>query len=287
VSLFSADVFACAPGGAPRRLSPGDGVYYQPCVHPFGSHVVYAGAATGPPRIWLQDLRSGATSALTPADSGARHPVFSADGARIAFTSDRDADVHETVEEMQPHGLPPAGSLFAMDPDGGRLVQLTRGPACDQRPCFHPDGRSLVFVSSRAGGLTLWRVPADGSAEPTPLPYTGFAYRPWLSPDGGWLYFFRDVGGRHRICRLRPECAEFEPLPNDDDGMSHGPFADPGGEVLLVHTTRGGAWGLWELPLDGSPPRRLATPGVDHPTHGTRARDGTLVFDAVREPAAA
>jgi TolB protein len=285
VSSFRADVYVWRRGDRPRCITPGDGVYYQPCIDPAGSRVVFAGGASGPPRIWLHELATGETRALTPASSGARHPVFSADGTRIAFTSDRETgEPPERVEDMQPHGLAPRGHLFVAVSDGAAPVQLTRGPHTDQRPCFHPDGRTLAFVTSRAGGLALWWVSADGRGDPRPLAYTGFGYRPWFSTDGRWLYFFRDVNGRHGICRVGLEQSDFEPLANDDVGMSHGPFADPGGEVLLVHSTRGGAWGLWELPLDGSPPRRLETPGIGHPTHGTRARDGTLAFDAVHGP---
>ncbi|MEJ7583968.1 MAG: hypothetical protein WKF43_07735 [Acidimicrobiales bacterium] len=48
-----------------------------------------------------------------------------------------------------------------------------------------------------------------------------------------------------------------------------------------MHSDRDGAWGLHELPLDGSPMRPLRPPGREHAicAHGTRARNGVLTFD--------
>jgi len=283
MTAFKADIYAWHPSGPVRRISAGDGVYYQACIRPDGAMVTYAGAGSGPPRIWCAGTDGTvAPEPLTPAESGARHPVFSADGARIAFTSDRcSGAASQTVAEMNGGGAPTHGNIFVMGSDGAGVVQLTDGPYVDQRPCFTRDGSRVLFVSNRAGrGLTLWAAAVDGSGAVEPLPYRGPAYRPWFSIDGEWLFFFRDMDGRHQICRLRPADEQFEPLPNDDDGNSHGPFADPAGKTLLMHSTRGGGgYRLWELPLDGTPPTRLEVPGYERPTHGTRGRNGMVTFD--------
>ncbi|MCP4003426.1 MAG: hypothetical protein GY725_04445 [bacterium] len=176
---------------------------------------------------------------MTSSDSGARHPVFSWDGSRVAFSSDRKSPgAKQSVEDITPLGLPVDGDLFVIDASGGQSVQFTEGPYLDQRPCFSPDGSTIVFVSNREDRLGLWSVPSDGTADPQPLPNTGFVYRPWFSTDGRTLFLFRDVDGRHQICRIGVSDTEFEPLRNDDRGRSHGPFVDPNGKVLLFHSTR-------------------------------------------------
>ncbi|HEY1740416.1 MAG TPA: hypothetical protein VGI86_17010, partial [Acidimicrobiia bacterium] len=75
----------------------------------------------------------------------------------------------------------------------------------------------------------------------------------------------------------------FHPLENDDRGNTHGPAMDPRGDRLIVHSDRDGRWGLYELPLDGSPMRPLWPPGHEHDVcaHGTRGRNGVLTFDRV------
>ena len=49
---FSADVYAWFPYGKVQRISPGDGIYYQACIHPEGTHAVFYGGASGPVRVW-------------------------------------------------------------------------------------------------------------------------------------------------------------------------------------------------------------------------------------------
>jgi dipeptidyl aminopeptidase/acylaminoacyl peptidase len=281
-SQFGAWVGARYADGRVVRLSPDNGFFYQACVHPRGTQALYSGALSGPPRIWLVDLDPlGTPSALTPEDSGARHPVWSWDGSRIVFTSDRSTSGDsQPVEEIPPQGMPSLGNIFVMAPDGSGVTQLTFGDFADQRPTFSPDGSTIVFVSNREGRLGLWRVRADGTDDPEPLPYRAMGYRPWFGVGGDRLYFFTQDGDRHRVAtaELDTDAAEF--LDNDDQGWTHGTFADPNGEVLIVHSTRiGGKYQLFEIPLDGAPMRPIEIDGVPHPMHGTRSHNGVITFD--------
>lgn len=287
---FYTDVFAWNPDGTVKRISPGDGIFFQPCIHPEGSHVVYYGNSSGPPRVWTAHLRTGEITALTSPSASARHPVFDWTGDRIAFSSDHVFDQkHERVEEMTPAGEPPANcsfNIFVMDADGGNLQQVTKGEFQDERPCFSPDGKDITFVSDRMGQKSgLWTVPAAGSQEPRPLLRKGWGYRPWYSVDGKFIFFYTDVNRRHRICRMPAQGGGITPLPNDIFRLSHGPFADPSGTCLLVHAIKdGNRHNIWELPLNGDPPRKLAPPGFDkiHNGHATRAKNGIITFDALR-----
>jgi Tol biopolymer transport system component len=282
---FSADVHAWFPDGKVQRISPGDGIYYQACIHPEGSHVVFYGGASGPVRVWRSDLATFDCEPLTEPDTGAVHPVYSWDGQQIAFASDRGVRQRRTtVEEMTPLGPKVQGmvfNLFVMSADGAHVRQITRGPYRDHRPCFSPDGQTIVFVSDRAGPPRLWKVAMDGESEPAPLQKDAWGYRPWFSADGRSVYFFTDVEGRHQICRMSSHDGAWEPLANDDQGQSHGPFFEWSRQQLLMHSTRGAEkHSLWELPLDGGEPRMLRPPGFDEEmAHGTRGRNGVITFD--------
>ncbi|MFW2333379.1 TolB family protein [Ilumatobacter sp.] len=279
---YGAWVGARLADGRVVRLSPDDGFHYQACVRPDGLDALFSGAASGPPRIWSVTIDpAGAPVALTPTDSGARHPAWSWSGDRIAFTSDRATPgAPQHVEDISPQGTPDSGNIFVMAPDGSRVEQLTGGAVADQRPTFSPDGSTVVFVSNREDRIGLWSVPSDGSEPPTPLPYRGFAYRPWFGVDGTTVYCFTIDGDRHRVARIGLDDDDLELLANDDRGWTHGPFADPNGQVLIAHSTRvDGRYRLFEIPLDGSPMCEITVDGVEHPMHGTRSRNGVITFD--------
>ena len=173
-----------------------------------------------------------------------------------------------------------------MDSNGKNVRQITKGPYQDERPCFSPDGKYITFVSNRKDKKSsLWTVPVHGSEEPKALLQQGWGYRPWYSVDGLWIFFYTDVNRRHRICKIPAKGGKVIPLPNDDFRLSHGPFADPSGKCLLVHAIKDGNWhGIWEIPLNGDPPRKLMPPGFEkiHHGHATRATNGIITFDALR-----
>src|SRR6476659_3062901 len=68
-------------------------------------------------------------------------PVWSPDATSIVFTSDRNG----------------SADLCRGKPDGTGLERLTDKPAYDDQAAFSPDGKQLVFVTTRAGGTSdLW-----------------------------------------------------------------------------------------------------------------------------------
>ncbi len=230
---YYADVYAWFPDGTVKKASPGDGIYLQACIHPNGTHLIYSGNKSGPPRVWITDLKTGQKKPLTPEDSGARQAVFSWSGKKIAFISDRNFhQAPQTVEEMPATGIPPKDSrtnIFVMDIDGSNVKQITKGAFLDQRPAFSPDGKYIAFVRTVNKLWRLYVVPIDGSAEPRELPIKGWGYRPWFSVDGKTIYFQTNVDGRNRIVKIPFEGGEVIPLANDDTGMSRGAFADQDG----------------------------------------------------------
>ena len=279
------DIWAWAPGGGTVRIPPGDGAYMQACIHPEGAQVVFwGGPPEARPRLWLSPTDGSDPVALTAPDVGARHGSFGLTGDRIAFTSDAASGAPGgSMADETPAGNPTSGhwNLFTMAVDGSDVRQVTEGPWVDQRPALSPDGTTIAFVSDR--GLGLWLVPADGSRDPEPLDEGLFLYRPAWAPDGASLYAFHITEARRRVGVVDLGTRTFTPLANDDRGNTHGPWPDPRGDRLTVHSDREGSWRLWELPLDGSPMQRLDPPGHEDAVcaHGTRARDGRLTFDGV------
>ena len=76
-----------------------------------------------------------------------------------------------------------------MNADGTGVHQLTAETgSVNYRPRATPDGRHIVFISTRAGQQNVWRMDADGS-NPRQLTFGAGETTPYVSPDGQWLYY--------------------------------------------------------------------------------------------------
>lgn len=74
--------------------------------------------------------------------------------------------------------------LWLVDVDGKSLRQLTTHPDADMNPRWMPDGKSILFVSTRSGSAQVWRISAEGgeSEQVTKLPMDVGCLA--VSPDG-------------------------------------------------------------------------------------------------------
>lgn len=120
------------------------------------------------------------------------YPVWSPDGSRIAFDSNRD--------DPNPHDDTVINDVFTMEPDGGGLIRLTDGVGTHTDPAYSPDGSLIAFASDRGRypakqGIYVMNA-ADGSQvrRVTSLPpAASLDHVPRFSPDGTRLVFTRDV----------------------------------------------------------------------------------------------
>jgi TolB protein len=288
LSSFRSDVYWWEPDGRVSRISPGDGIYFMACVHPDGDHTVFWGGSEHRPRLWIAD-GAGAVEAITDGRRSARYPAYSADGGTLAYSASSHptemvAHLSRRSTASGPH-LRARMSIVVRGTDG-REHDITDGRHQDQRPAISPDGTKIAFISDRLGRNGLWITRSDGLTTPSPLVIDRPVYRPWWSIDGQRIFFFT-FGMRHQVHSVSALGGPPTPLANDDRGYSHGPYADPDGTHLLMHSTREArsipnVWALFELPLDGGRPRRLMPPGHERGAHGTRARNGVVTFDVSR-----
>jgi dipeptidyl aminopeptidase/acylaminoacyl peptidase len=101
-------------------------------------------------------------------------PQVSPDGRTVVFvvrTTDLEANRGRT-------------DLWLVGADGAGLRRLTAHPDSDTNPRFTPDGREVLFLSTRGGSGQVWRIPLGGgeavAVTELPLDVGGFA----VSPDG-------------------------------------------------------------------------------------------------------
>jgi WD40 repeat protein len=155
--------------------------------------------------------------AIDPAHD--RDPVWSPDGSKIAFVSNRagDFDIHvmnadgtdlvalmedlgyDTSPTWSPDGTRIAfasnrglstGSIYVMNADGTNLVPLTNDGMLAGEPAWSPDGAKIAFSSEDQGSPAIFVMNADGSSV-TRLTSSNWDYTPTWSPDGSRIAFSR------------------------------------------------------------------------------------------------
>jgi len=111
------------------------------------------------------------------------YPLWSPDGAKIAFQSDRNG----------------AGEIFSMNPDGSHQTDLTQNPALDGAPAWSPDGSRIAFVSLRDGNPEIYVMNADGSGQMRLTNSPGWDAGPSWSADGSQIAFESDRDGMYHV----------------------------------------------------------------------------------------
>jgi Tol biopolymer transport system component len=169
-------------------------VLTTPRISPDGEHVVYASLdnVLNKTQIWVGDLRRGVRTRLTNGSSENGNPVWSPDGTRIAFTTDRkhQGDVYirpssgaggeEPVVEGSGGNYPEDWSL-----DGSHISYFRFTSEAKERiPAINvlslsADRPSIEFVR---GGVNT---PMFGGSR--------------FSPDGRWIAYASDESGRPEI----------------------------------------------------------------------------------------
>jgi Tol biopolymer transport system component len=128
----------------------------------------------------------------------------------------------------------PVVALFAIDPDGSDLVQLTNDDSA--YPAWSPDGRRLAFTMPQSDGS--WQIATmagDGSHRELLTSGAGVHDTPSWSPDGSWIAYsyspqvggsgFRtvlyriDADGSHPRLLGNPTTFDVQPHVSADDAQ--------------------------------------------------------------------
>lgn len=171
-------VIARRDGSGLRRLTSNGVEDWYPRWSPDGRKLVFFRGkkveGKGRYDIVQYDLRSGEEAVLMSTGSYEGDPVYTPDGSRIVFNSDRHGN-HD---------------VFIMNSDGTGVTRLTENLQSDYSAVVDPSGQWIVYVSQRDGVYELHRMSLDGGDD-LKLPVDREEnYKPDWSPDGKKLVFF-------------------------------------------------------------------------------------------------
>jgi tricorn protease len=225
--------------------------------------------------LWLVSREGGEARLLTSGDGTKTDPVFSPDGSMIAFSGDYDGNV----------------DVYVMPSDGGVPRRLTHHPAVDEVVGWSPDGKSVLFRSTRNSYSRfnrLFTVSLEGGLpRELPLPTAEFGA---FSPDGkhiayvpvdnnrrlsaiGWKRYRGGKASRVWIANLTDLNLDQVPRETSNDG-------NPmwvGGKVYFL-SDRNGPFTLFSYdPKDKKVEQALASNGTD--IKSASAGPGAIVYE--------
>jgi serine/threonine-protein kinase len=169
--------------------------------------------------IWVYEWQRNRMLRFTLGAGENERPVWTPDGLRIAFASDR---AERGVSNI----------YWQRSDVTGEIQRLTESNNPQRPNSWHPNGKFLAFAESNPQtGSDIMILPLEGSEVAGWKPGKPFAFvnsasnegRPVFSPDGRWLAYWSDESGRSEVY-VRP-------------------FPGPGAKRLI--STNGGTYPTW------------------------------------------
>jgi Tol biopolymer transport system component len=166
-------------------------------------------------------------------------PAWSPQGDLLAFTRGRVFAGGSTDNE-----------IYVVQPDGSGARNVTQHPANDALPSWSPDGKRLVFRSTRDGNKELYVINADSTGLTRLTSSPGTDTFPSWSPLGDRIVFASDRTGDFEIYTARPDGSDLKQLTHSP-GLDMHPVWSPDGKWICFASQRGGLKD--EHPLTGNP----------------------------------
>jgi dipeptidyl aminopeptidase/acylaminoacyl peptidase len=172
--------------------------------------------------IAIYDLSGRTTMRRLTLGGANRFPIWSADGQRIAYQSDREGDL----------------GIFWQRADGtGAVERLTKPEAGTGHvpDAWSPDGQTLLFEAVKDGRFSLWTRYATGKVERFGTVQSSVAIDAAFSPDGHWVAYAKAAPGQD----FPAARVYVEPFPSTgaiypaSNGLALTPLWPPGSKALL------------------------------------------------------
>ena len=90
--------------------------------------------------LWLTSPTGRWARQLIMTNSFCKQPVYSPDGKKIAFASDKNGNF----------------DIWTLALDNMQIEQITHDNNMDESPAWSPDGTKIAFVSTRSGLMEIW-----------------------------------------------------------------------------------------------------------------------------------
>src|SRR6185295_4229906 len=246
----------------------------EPAISPDRSEIAFVSGGD----IWTVPATGGEARLLVSHPANESRPLYSPDGRKLAFISNRTG----------------GGDIYVLSFDSGDIRRLTFDDGTEQLDAWSRDGRWIYFTSSSrdiSGMNDLFRVSADGG---TPMQVSADRYASEYfsapSPDGKTLAFtargiafgqwWRKGHSHLDECEIwitrEGEPSSYEQITEAGAKNMWPMWSGDGGSIYYV-SDRGGAQNIW-MSNTGSPQSRRERGGLAEARQVTKFTDGRVLW---------
>lgn len=239
ISAVVGEVYLVAvEGGEPKQLTFDGAGAGSVAWMPSGRELVFTSRHAGRSHLFRLAIDSGQPQWLAAGGNEAIYPTFARQGNRLAWTQNTNqSDIWRVTLKGQAGAAKPSG--------------LIASTASETSPSYSPDGRRIVFVSSRSGSDEIW---VSGSAGENPIPLTSFrgplAGSPRWSPDGKQIVFDCRPEGNADIFIVSSEGGRPRRL-TSDPAEDIVPSWSSDGRWVYFTSSRNGGLQVWKVAAEG------------------------------------
>ena len=245
--LYTLAVAGGNPSGEPRRISSHEFNTAGLVWKADGESLIVSAGLGSRFYLWSVDAGSGLARPLPIDSASAYDPAISYSSGRLAYAR------VETDTNIWRSDL--AGSAFS---EPRPFIHSTAAETDIQ---FCPDGKHIVFGSTRTGESAIWRSDADGSNQ---IPIARIdetrVGSPRCSPDGRWVVFDGYHEGNSDLYLVSAEGGEPKRLTKTPWDEIR-PVFTVDGKWILFGSQRDGKTDLWKIPAAGGEPVQLTRGG--------------------------
>ena len=237
-------------GGPPTQITFDHADIQGIAWTPDGRDLVFSSSRQGSPSLWRVSAQGGTPQRLPIAGAGwSMRPAISRKGNRLAYTS-----VNYSVSIWK-------GSLTVDHKVSGPLDRFISSTGIEEGPQYSPDGKHIVFQSTRTGYHEIWRADADGSNTVQLTHFsTNLTGTPRWSPDSRQIAFDSRPGGHSQIFVINSEGGQPRQV-TQGDFDSAVPSWSLDGQWIYFASNRSGAWQVWKISPAGTSPTQITQKG--------------------------
>jgi Tol biopolymer transport system component/DNA-binding winged helix-turn-helix (wHTH) protein len=230
-------------GGEPTRLTHDGGGASNLTWALNGREIIFSTRYGGRTQLHRISVDGGAPQWLAASGNDAHYPSFSPQGNRLAWTKNTsNSDIFRAALTNNPNH-------DASKPVSGIIVST----AFEGSPQYSPDGKRIVFQSSRSGDSEIWVCDSEGN---NPIRLTSFrgplTGSPNWSPDGRQIVFDSRPEGNADIYSVSSEGGGQLRRLTTDPGEDIVPSFSHDGRWIYFCSSRSGRLQIWRMAQDGS-----------------------------------